>query len=395
LNQIKLIISIFFKGFIYVLAKAVPKNKSTWVFGAWFGDKYSDNPKVFFEYVNKHCPHIVPIWISSNNLLIDKLRTKGFRAYHMHSLHGVYYQMRSSFAFVCQAHDVDLFAPTLSRRTKIVNLWHGLPLKKIIYDEFGHLETKKNLKGRIIDRLTPYVHMRNDYLIATNERTQKTLAGAFRLPIEKVLITGFPRNDVFVDSSLTPNVKADGPYKVIYMPTMRKQNNASNALFEDFGFDIEKISAALNSHNIELVLRLHPVNSPPEKLQEKINILNNIRFDSSDDIYDTIASYDCLITDYSSIYFDFLLSNKPILFAPFDLANYKLKERELYYKYEDVTLIPYSFNWDELINNVVDLKNTANDTYMDRKYVELQTMFHGTHNSELFSKQLIDTVERL
>lgn len=393
MNQIKLITAIAFKGILYLLAKATPKSKSVWVFGAWFGDKYSDNPKVFFEYVNKHCPNIDPIWISSNNLLIDKLRKKGFSAYNMHSLYGIFFQMRASFAFVCQAHDVDLFAPTLSRRTKIVNLWHGLPLKKIIYDEFGHIEIKKNLKGRIIDLLSPYIHMRNDYLIATNQRTQKTLAGAFRLPIEKVLITGFPRNDVFVDTPLTSMINKNPVYKVIYMPTMRKQNNGSNALFEDFNFNIEKISAALNSHNIELTLRLHPINTPPEKLKAKISALNNILFDTSDDIYDTIATYDCLITDYSSIYFDFLLAKKPILFAPFDLANYKLTERELYYEYEEVTLPPYSFDWNELVGNIIKCKTKGMTD--DSSHEKLTQMFHQTQINKVFSAQLLGVLRDL
>ncbi|MBL4680758.1 MAG: CDP-glycerol glycerophosphotransferase family protein [Pseudomonadales bacterium] len=393
MNQIKLIASLFYKGIIYVLASILPKNKSVWVFGAWFGDKYSDNSKAFFQYVNQYRPQISAIWISKNNELIKELRNKGFRAYNMHSFIGIYYQLTASFAFVCQAHDVDLFAPTIGKKTKIVNLWHGLPLKKIIYDEFGHISIKKNLKGRIVDFLSPYKKMRNDYLIATNERTQKTLSGAFRIPIARVLITGFPRNDVFINQD--SNMQSTAHYKVIYMPTMRKQENGSNALFENFGFNVDKISKELSKHNIKLVLRLHPVNKAPENLLTEIKASKNISFDFSDDIYDTIASYDCLVTDYSSIYFDFLLSKKPILFAPFDLSDYKEKERELYYEFEDVTLPPYSFNWPSLIENIINCKNSNNEENYNTSYRQLTDMFHRSNNNQKHSKILINKLNEL
>jgi len=384
---------IIYKGIIYLLANVIPKDRSVWVFGAWFGEKYSDNSKSFFEYVNKHCPDKKSIWVSKSSHIINELKEKGYRAYHMHSIAGIYYQLRASFAFVCQAHDVDLFAPTLGKNTKVVNLWHGLPLKKIVYDEFGHIEKKRNLKGRIIDFLTPYDHMRNDFLIATNERTQHTIAGAFRLPLNKVLITGFPRNDVFINPA--PEAQPTPTYKVIYMPTMRKQVNGSNALFEDFGFDVDTIERELSKHNIELVLRLHPVNKAPAALQQKIGTSKNICFDFSDDIYESITSYDCLVTDYSSIYFDFLLSNKPILFAPFDLSNYKAKERELYYDYEDVTLTPYSFNWTELINNIISLKRNTSDSHYISQYKELSEIFHQPDLKNNFSQVLLKTIENL
>jgi len=377
-----------------MIANLLPKRKYLWVYGAWFGEKYCDNPKIFFEYVNKQHPEIRSVWISRNNKTIKEVSLNGFEAFHMHSLRGIWYQLIAEFAFVCQAHDVDLFSPCIGKKTTIVNLWHGMPLKKIIYDEFGHIIKVKNIKGRIVDAVSPYKKMRNDYLIALNERTQATLAGAFRLPLDKVLITGFPRNDIFIDP-IKPSKGTNSLFKVIYMPTMRKSINGSDDLFLAYAFDLAEISKMLIKHNIELVLRMHPVNKPPNDLKEKIDITDNISFDTSDDILETLGGYDCLITDYSSIYIDFLLSGKPILFAPFDLDTYKNNERELYYNYEDVTLSPYSFNWNEVIKNLILAKENKFDTDYAKNYQNLVNKFHQTNSGQKFSKQLIDNIEKL
>lgn len=394
LNQIKLIFSLLTSGLLYISSNLLPKKKSLWVYGAWFGEKYCDNPKILFEYVNKHHPEVRSIWISRNNQTINEIALNGFEVFHMHSLRGIWYQLIAEFAFVCQAHDVDLFSPCLGKKTTIINLWHGMPLKKIIYDEFGHIVIHKNLKGRIVDALSPYKRMRNDYLIALNERTQHTLAGAFRLPLDKVLITGFPRNDIFIAPTKSSK-STNSLFRVIYMPTMRKSTNGSDDLFLAYAFDLDKISKILLDHNIELVLRMHPINKPPRDLKDKIEITENISFDTSDDILETLGDYDCLITDYSSIYIDFLLSGKPILFAPFDLDTYKNNERELYYDYEDVTLTPYSFNWHEVINNLIIVKENTFDAEYATNYQHLVDKFHQPHSGQKFSEILVNKINKL
>lgn len=371
----------------------MPKQKKLWVFGAWFGQKYSDNSKAFFEYVNENHHDIHPIWIASDIKIIELVRSKGYTAYLAKSCQGIYYQLRAEFAFVCQSLHEDLYPAAIGKRTKVVNLWHGLPLKKIMYDVFGANKKDKNLVGRIFDALSPYDNIRNDYLLATSAETQKTLAQAFRLTKEQTIITGFPRNDVL----LTPENKApEQAFTCIYMPTFRGGIGSECDLFTQFGFDVELFDQKLVQHNVKLVLRMHPVNKPPAYLQQQIALSKNISIDSTDDIFDSLASYDCMVTDYSGGYFDFLLTGRPILFAPFDLEKYKQQERDLYYQYEDVTLQPYSYAWPELIDQIIAVKSGSLPDGYQEAYKVLQSRFHSPNEGNIsFSERLFKFLQSI
>lgn len=186
MKRVGKVVSLVTNLLLYLIAAIVPKKRQIWVFGAW--------------YVHRHQRQFRPIWISSSRTVVEEVRGLGYSAYRSKSLAGMWVQLRASFAFVCQALQDDLFSPCVGQKTIVVNLWHGLPLKKIMYDAFGDRTTTKNSVGRFCDLLSPYEKRRNDYLIATSVETQGTLCGAFRIPRERALITGFPRNDIFLNS---------------------------------------------------------------------------------------------------------------------------------------------------------------------------------------------------
>ncbi|CDG65347.1 MAG: hypothetical protein PWQ15_982 [Methanobacterium sp.] len=86
--------------------------------------------------------------------------------------------------------------------------------------------------------------------------------------------------------------------------------------------------------------------------------------DINQDVYKILPFTDYLITDYSSVYFDYMLLNKPIIFAPFDIDDYIKNDREFYYNYNDVTPGPKAYNWKEVlkyINKIVREPNRYKD----------------------------------
>lgn len=394
MKKIILIITLGINLFFYMLSQLIPKQKKLWIFGAWYGHKYSDNPRAFFEYINREQLGVNAVWICKSSDVIKQVRLLGFKAFHEKSIIGMWYQLRAEFVFMCQSLHDDIYSPCIGKSTTVVNLWHGLPLKKIMYDVFGDRVVKKNVVGRLVDTLSPYNNIRNDYLLATSEETQKTLSNAFRLPKERTIITGFPRNDIFLTSVGKTNNKC---YKCIYMPTFRGGQGSECDLFAQYGFDVKIIDKVLISNNIELVLRMHPVNKPPKYIIAEINNASNISIDSTDDIFDSITDYDCMITDYSGGYFDYLLTGRPILFAPFDLEKYKQQERDLYYSYEDVTLKPYAYNWPELIDNIVAVKQKSPSLDYQHSYNILKNKFHQPTkvNGQLFSEVLYQQLSHM
>ncbi len=72
----------------WLLSFLIPKSDQIWVFGSWFSEKYSDNPKWLYEYMTKHVPEVRAIWLSRNKDVIHALRQRGMEAYITYSLRG-------------------------------------------------------------------------------------------------------------------------------------------------------------------------------------------------------------------------------------------------------------------------------------------------------------------
>jgi len=395
MEKIKKICYFVLNIMLYWVALLMPKNKNVWVFGSWFGKKFNDSPKALYEYVTTYDESIKAVWITKDKVVLESLRNKDYLVYYYLSIKGIYFQLRAGKSFVSTSVHDDLYAPCIGPKTTNVQLWHGIPLKKIMFDTYSEEKGNQNIYGKIEKLLTPYNKHRNDYLTVTSVLTQKVMAGAFRLPIEKTIITGFPRNDVFLSANI--NNDKNRAYRCIYMPTHRGGDGGNFDLFQKYDFDIQKIDKILCTNEIELTLRLHPFNAPSNELMKQISKSKMIRMDITADIYETISSYDCLITDYSSIYFDFLLTDRPIIFSAFDLEIYKQNERELYFEFDDVTLKPNCLNWTEVIDRLIGLKENGISEDYRKAYLQLKERFHekGLNENEKFSKKIIDKLHSL
>lgn len=345
---------------LYWLSHIIPKDKNLWVFGAWFGERYADNSKYLFEYVNKNHPEIKVVWLTRNKNTYNFVRKKGYNVAKTFSLKGWYYALRAKVAVVSNGiSDVNIFT---TANTKVVQLWHGIPLKKIMFDDkitFKHPTIWKKFLFFIFPFLKKHIDYSNTLLIATSEEVQKIISSAFRVPIGQVKITGYPRNDSFFykpkkDLKFTKKLlsfKYQGKKIAIYMPTHRKEGELDiNKLFLS---DLEVIDKKLKALNYILLIKLHFCHTKESLLLKEIKHYSNIIIINDNmieqDIYNILRLTDLLITDYSSIYFDYLLLDKPMIFAPFDIETYIKSDREFYYNYDEVTPGPKAKNWNEVI----------------------------------------------
>jgi CDP-glycerol glycerophosphotransferase len=353
-------LSLLYESLIFLSSLLVKKDKNIWVFGAIRGQKYTDNARYLFEYVNKHTD-TQAIWISKNPDVISEVRSKGFKAYYEYSFDALHYARRAKIAVIThrgsrEKSDLPFYAFT--KDTKIIQLWHGIPLKKIAYDDtifsFKHDETsvKWRVKSRLKRLSFPFLNYVNNpsLILALSEETKSIFAQAFRTETENVTITGYPRNDCLVEMPVNPI--NGGLKKIIYMPTFRGSVNSSFDLFAQFGFDVEKLDHFLAQEKMVLHIKLHPFNLPSDDLLRKLREAANIVFLEHDAIYEILSDYDVLITDYSSIYFDYLLLDRPIIFTPFDQDTYLKNERSFYFNYDETTPGPKAYNWDEVMQEL-------------------------------------------
>ena len=354
-NKIITVLGWLIGNFIYFITYLIPKKKNLWVFGSWFGEKYCDNSKYLFEYVCKNQPEIRPVWLTNNIMALKLVRSKGFEACKSYSLKGTWISMRARVGVISTWYG-DLNRYTVSNML-IVQLWHGTPLKKIERDD--NISAKyKSAFQRYFYKLFPFLvkDFAKAMMSVPSPHVQKILSAAFGIPLNNVKVAGYPRNDIFFMKKIeefpikNKIQKLRTDFKIgIFLPTHR--GKGKNSITSILGDNLEWINSRLKALNVILLLKYHyyQLQFSKESWTYYSNIIILSDDDINQDIYPILTLTDFLITDYSSIMFDYLLTDKPMIFAPFDMDDYLKNDREFYYHYDDVTPGAKTANWDELI----------------------------------------------
>lgn len=355
---------------MYILSGFYPKDKDLWLFGAWFGKKYSDNSKYLFEYINMNQPNTRAVWLTSNPEVEDEIKKKGFEVYRIYSFKSILLGLRAKYAVTSHANFSDLMPFLNNKKVKSIQLWHGAPLKKIGLDDtiYTTKVSKDGLKYRLKTLILPFLKERIDLISAIGEEDKKHFMTAF--DTDRVEILGYPRND----SIFNRRDKNDKHITILYLPTFRNNINDNIDLFSAYKFDLLKFDKVLAHNNIKLEIKMHPVNKPERAIYQQIQSSQNIRFLDEVDVTDYLSSVDVLITDYSSVYFDFLLNGKPIIFSPFDYDSYLSKDREFYYHYNEVTPGPHCYDWESILDWILKFKESPSLYKENRE--KIRNMFH-------------------
>lgn len=368
---------------LVLLAWGIPKSNNIWAFGAWAGEKYSDNSRYLFEYIKDHINDINPYWLTKSKDDYCNLKAKGFNVHLINSLSGYLICARARVV-ICSNGIDDVNKYAIARAVK-VNLWHGIPLKKIELDHYFHKEFNYGSFKRILfsflnnKYLFPYINIRWNYSISTSDTIRERMASALGLPHYNIGVTGYPRNDILTlgkDSNLNKLSKT----LVIYAPTYRPNIESNLKLFDDI-FNKEFINF-LVENDIEFHIKLHPIISNHNWIKTKYNN-KNIKILSDlggADINSILHKYDVLISDFSGIIFDYLLLDRPIiLFSP-DLEDY-IADRGLYEDYSGLNVGPIATTWAEVVNFII--KNKSNDFFAEtrKKTKNRYQKFSDSNNS--------------
>ena len=343
--------------FVYWLAQLVPKKKGLWIFGAWYGEKYGDNTKYLFEHINKNEPDIRPVWLTRNQFAFDLINTKGYEVYLTYSLKGFLLSMRAEKVFITVGiKDVNRYA---INRKDVIMMWHGnTPIKKIVFDDTITRNNQSFLE-KLLYLLFPFLGMTKFDGLATSgsKEASKIFQSAFRAHENQILLTGYPRNDTFFELNQNAplleeleSLRITNTLAVIYMPTHRKEGKGE--ISELLDIDLNVLNQSLKSINAKLFIKLHYFHLKNLNFNNVSNIYFITDDDIDQDIYTVLAKFDMMITDFSSVHFDFLLTKKPIIFAPFDKEKYLTDDREFYFNYDEVTPGPQAGNWTEILENI-------------------------------------------
>jgi CDP-glycerol glycerophosphotransferase len=261
-----------------------------------------------------------------------------------------------------------------------VQIWHGVPLKEIELPlhrrRLASIPAPLRLALRsykaVIGRHEPW-----DVLISTSEYLAER-AFVASIPAHSILVSGYPRNDALTGADGYPSAlleigvdrearrrleahRVEGRRVVLYAPTFRSEGGSP---FDSGHVDLAGLSRFAERHNVLFALKLHPVMAGRYSVDAYPGV---VEIAAASDVYPLLPLIDLLITDYSSIYFDYLLLDRPLVFYPYDLAAYIADDRRLLFDYEEMTPGPKAHDFLELLTVLDDVLSARTDVWADRR----------------------------
>lgn len=289
---------------------------------------FSDNSRALWEYVDKNTDYAT-FRVVKDQKMAETLKERGIDC----GLEGeetsesmvekARFLITSSFQFAYQKKPGQIH----------VSAWHGFPLKLI-----GFFDSASGDQGDF--NALKIMTTQSDLIVAPSRLSQLTLSGMFAVDPRKVKETGYPRNDIMFWSdgkkelAKITDIDVVNSRLIFYLPTMRKGLKDEGDQFEDnlfnySDYDVERIDRFLEENNAYIFAKVHFADNgfftrEDVKLPERMIFLDTeILNEKLLTIYHIMNAFDVLITDYSSVYADFLLLNKPIIFSCPDIDKYQ------------------------------------------------------------------------
>ena len=213
----------------------------------------------------------------------------------------------------------------------------------------------------VLSALMPWHAVRPDLVIATSEETREIVSRAFGLAEDHVVITGNPRNDRLLDGagsglpvSLPTRIRdasAEDQKLVVYLPTFR--DNGSSFM----GFDWPRLDATLAAAGLHLLIKFHPLDRT--EIHGSFEHIDTLQRDI--EIYDLLPHTTALISDYSSVIWDYMLLRRPIIYYVPDLEDFVADCRGMLFELRDIAVGPVCEDFDALLAAILALGH-ASDT---------------------------------
>lgn len=341
-----------------------------WLFSSTDNSHYNYNSRYLFEYVKENLPEITPLFVINDPELRNSLSSKYGKQHFIEteSIQGIRQALSAGVWFTSAG--LPAYGTGLHKKRLIINLWHGVPLKKIALLD-------PNLKKAARIYFKKIFSENYTCILTTSHELIPLMARSFAVSEDKIKVWGQPRNDGLFQKNdcreilgqLFPDLP-EYTKTVLYAPTFRDYGQIQLFPFKDF--DQEQLEAFLEEKNMLLFIRTHVAEqgSAAPYLGKRIRFLGN---EQAEDVTGILNIFDCLITDYSSIYIDYLLTDKPMVFLPYDRQQY-LDGRGMNFDYDDVTPGPKP----ETFNDFLDALSPKEDfwkserTRVNRLFNEIQ-----------------------
>ncbi len=329
---------------------------NTVLFESFLGKSYSDSPKYIFEYLNENYPGKYQcVWVYA-----DQKRDIPFPAKQVKrlGLRYFYYMARSGY-LVFNGRQ-----PTFYKKRKgsvFLETWHGTPLKKLVFDMDDVTSASPLYKEDVYYQTRAW-----DHLVAPNEFSENIFRRAFSYE-GNILKTGYPRNDILYHpdkEALAMQIKKElrlpeDKKVILYAPTWRDDEYYGPGMYKfSLKLDLCRMREELGNEYV-VILRTHYFIADALDLSGFEGFAYNVS--KYDDVARLYLVSDVLITDYSSVFFDYANLRRPMLFFTYDLEKYRGILRGFYIDVEQELPGPMLFCTEEIIDAIHNLQTIQKD----------------------------------
>lgn len=337
--------------FPYLLSGFSVRSKKRWLISSPYG--FEGNSKyfyLFYSQVLKEKYDVELYWLAQSSEQKNALIKQGVKKVVIKNTFGGYF-----LSFVAKvhisSHGTWCTNSHLSKNQLLVNLWHGIALKNMRFSSSVEL-SRLPVNAKFSKFRFPDLYRKYDLFLSTSDIVTKHFVKCFQSPEINFFISEYPRCKLLTmdRNDLYTHIKKNESKEIIshihdlenfdvvfiYMPTWRDNNPK---FLNSYEINWKEINNSLSKNNFLLLIKLHP-QSEADFLKQFSHIKV---IEPKTDIYPLLPFTDCLITDYSSIYFDYLLTDKDIALFTFDYDEYVTNCRDFAYHFDE-TMIGYRIN---------------------------------------------------
>lgn len=373
-----------FRNILYFFSGFVKKRNDILIFGSWFGKRIGDNSKYLLDYyLTESSSNDVKIyWVGQKELQseINKLYGNKVGFLEKDKIATYLVILKAKYQFVSHGYN-DLGRVNLSRNAILTQLWHGYPFKKIAFDSGDEEASRK------------HYYSKYNYFLSSGRDMDSRLLSAFRfygITNDNIIRSGYPRTDVFNKQNHYTNAVNDFKKSygindedvvISYLPTFRDSNS------QDFSFsDIEDQQfQLLRDKNVKIIEKRH-LAATKNNHKDRTGI---IKITNELDTQLLLMISDILITDFSSVFADYSLLDRPIIHYLYDKDYYTRQDRGIYSEsFEEDAMGPIVFEVDSLIESI--LKNIDEDEYRNYRRNKKKNIME--YNLENNSKYIMEKI---
>ncbi|MGA6126809.1 MULTISPECIES: CDP-glycerol glycerophosphotransferase family protein [unclassified Microbacterium] len=361
-----------------VLTRVIPRSRDLWVFGSAVG--IGEGALALWHVAAAAGERAV--WLTGSDADADAARRAGIPSAPKRGLRGFWLTARARVVVVTHgAGDVNRYATSGSY---LVQLWHGIPLKRLGLDSKVTARAPLPIPGlaRILRIAYRRTQRRIRLLPAASHLVRGRLESAFGLGHDRVLVTGEPRVDVLSSGRSAAEARTDvealvgplgGARVVLYAPTWR-DGEPDPAV--PTSSEWQTISTALERVDAVLLVRSHPLGAGEYRAGAAGDRIRLLGSDLLPDVTPALPALDVLITDYSSLVYDTALVPVPVVFFAPDEARYAA-ERGFYGRYRDVAGEDVAVDWTGVMAQVTAV--LGDDCERERRVARAEALSAQVH----------------